>query len=301
MGVCLATRMDQVGELDSQMFGSPSSGVFGVDNAEPFELKSREEELPGVEWDQPEEQDAPWKCWKCREFVQPADEMWCECHHVFCAACSPPDTHLCEGRVAIPARSFFRGHEFPALQEITERWEEIVEEIEAVGRDGFIFWPERNLYNERGDSEGWTVYGLYSFGQKLEEQCDRCPITTALIEAIPGMKMAGFSSLKPDTHIAPHKGYAEYSNCILRAHLGLVVPPKCRLKVSGQVNNWRAGEWTIFDDTQLHQAWNEHPNRTRIVLLVDFEAPEDIKPVAEGLGGFNASVSTLLDHPPNMD
>ena len=31
-------------------------------------------------------------------------------------------------------------------------------------------------------------------------------ITTALIEAIPGMKMAGFSSLKPDTHIAPHKG-----------------------------------------------------------------------------------------------
>eukprot|EP00656_Telonema_subtile_P029613 TRINITY_DN32707_c0_g1_i1.p1 TRINITY_DN32707_c0_g1~~TRINITY_DN32707_c0_g1_i1.p1 ORF type:complete len:299 (-),score=58.76 TRINITY_DN32707_c0_g1_i1:120-1016(-) len=260
-----------------------------------------EQEVEGVEFETPELQDGPWLCWQCRVPAEVIDEHWCECAHVFCKTCIDQDTHECEGRHPVDARSFFKGSEFAALAALSERWEEILAEVEQLHGEGFIFWPERNLYNERGNAEGWTVYGLYSFGQKLEEQCARCPVTTALVEAIPGMKMAGFSSLKANTHIAAHKGYAEYSSCILRAHLGIVVPPKCRLRVSGQVDNWREGEWTIFDDTQLHQAWNEHPNRTRIVLLVDFEAPEGYQTLSEGLDGFNESVQTILDRPPNMD
>jgi beta-hydroxylase len=64
------------------------------------------------------------------------------------------------------------------------------------------------------------VYGLYSFGNKLDENCERCPFTTSLVEGIPGLKMAGFSALLPGTHIEPHSGYAGYSDTVLRGHLG---------------------------------------------------------------------------------
>ena len=42
-------------------------------------------------------------------------------------------------------------------------------------------------------------------------------MTWRLIEGVPGMTMAGFSSLKASSHIAEHKGYAGYSEGIFRA------------------------------------------------------------------------------------
>lgn len=31
------------------------------------------------------------------------------------------------------------------------------------------------------------------------------------------------------------------------------------------------GEVIVFDDTFRHEAWNAHPDRARVVLMIDFE------------------------------
>jgi len=172
-----------------------------------------------------------------------------------------------EDRVIRPNKykpGLFDPAEFGPLVEIAKHWQEIRAELESLHGEGFILWPERDLYSHKGDGKGWTVYGFYSFGNKIEENCTRCPVTTRLVESVPGMKMAGFSSLKADSHISPHKGYAEYSESIYRAHLGIVVPPCCRLRCAAETTEYREGEWLIFDDTQLHESWNEHETDTRI-------------------------------------
>ncbi|MEU6021840.1 aspartyl/asparaginyl beta-hydroxylase domain-containing protein [Micromonospora sp. NPDC047134] len=80
---------------------------------------------------------------------------------------------------------------------------------------------------------------------------------------------AGFSRMAPGTHIKPHQGWV---TTVYRAHLGLVVPPDCALRVGEETRQWREGETVVFDDTVTHEAWN-YGNRDRIVLLFDFVRP----------------------------
>ena len=40
------------------------------------------------------------------------------------------------------------------------------------------------------------IFGLYGFGMKLDKNCQLCPETTKLVEQIPHLVSAGFSSLK---------------------------------------------------------------------------------------------------------
>ena len=100
---------------------------------------------------------------------------------------------------------------------------------------------EKNLYNQ-----GWKVFGLYAFGNKLEENCQLCPQTTQLVEKIPGLTTAGFSRLASGTKITPHVGY---SDKVLRCHLGLIVPLACALRVGSKTKSWQRGKCFIFDDT----------------------------------------------------
>lgn len=81
--------------------------------------------------------------------------------------------------------------------------------------------------------------------------------------------MAGFSRLAPRTHIEPHVGWAA---SVYRLHLGLVVPPKCQLRVADQTKTWQEGRCLVFDDTVEHKAWNDSDS-ARGVLLLDFLRP----------------------------
>eukprot|EP00028_Trichosphaerium_sp_Am-I-7-wt_P004465 CAMPEP_0168534258 /NCGR_PEP_ID=MMETSP0405-20121227/17756_1 /TAXON_ID=498012 /ORGANISM="Trichosphaerium sp, Strain Am-I-7 wt" /LENGTH=153 /DNA_ID=CAMNT_0008560857 /DNA_START=218 /DNA_END=679 /DNA_ORIENTATION=+ len=78
-----------------------------------------------------------------------------------------------------------------------------------------------------------------------------------------------FSVLAPKSHIKPHVGYYQYSEKILRAHLGVVVPDGCALKVNQEIQGWEEGKCMVFDDTFTHEAWNKS-DKTRAVLMVDF-------------------------------
>lgn len=157
---------------------------------------------------------------------------------------------------------FLESTEFPALVRLQNQWQAVHDELLNLSNTYFIDWPERDIYRGK-----WTVFGLYKFGERVDEHCALCPKTTALVEAIPGLVTAGFSSLAPGTHITPHVGY---TNEVLRCHLGLITPADCGIKVANEARSWYPGSCFVFDDTYLHEAWNRSDS-TRVVLLLDFK------------------------------
>lgn len=162
------------------------------------------------------------------------------------------------------AKMFYETSEFQFTADLESNWLLIQQELIQLQPECFVPWMETSLYNQ-----GWEVFGLYAFEKKLDAHCCLCPETAKLVEAIPGMTTAGFSSLAPGTQIAPHAGY---SDTVLRCHLGLVVPEDCGIRVGGQNRQWVEGKCLIFNDSVEHEAWN-HSDCSRIVLLVDFKKP----------------------------
>ena len=147
-------------------------------------------------------------------------------------------------------------------------WQDILKELKGLTRDQFSEWPEQNIYS--GD---WSVFGLYAFGLRIDDNCAACPTTAASVEAIPGLVTAGFSAMAPNTHILPHRGY---TGAVLRCHLGLVVPPDSALRVGTEQRSWEPGKLLLFDDTSEHEAWNRSDS-VRVVLLLDFKKDIEVQ------------------------
>ncbi|WP_082524837.1 aspartyl/asparaginyl beta-hydroxylase domain-containing protein [Pseudorhodoferax sp. Leaf274] len=171
---------------------------------------------------------------------------------------------------------FVDSSHYQFLKPLQSGWRKAFQEIISLKSNYFAQWPERDIYSGK-----WTVFGLYNFGEKISENCALCPQTTKLVESVPGMVSAGFSSMAPGTHITPHKGYTSQ---VLRCHLGLVTNDDCALRVGAQERGWTPGSCFVFDDTVEHEAWNRGAT-TRIVLIVDFKrdqgetviAPEHVR------------------------
>lgn len=156
---------------------------------------------------------------------------------------------------------------FEFVTDLEANWHLIRQELNQLHEQDFIPWPEKYLYGK-----GWDAFGLYAFGVKLGKNCKLCPETTRLVNKIPGLVTAGFSSLTPGTHIAPHTGY---DDGLLRCHMGLTVPENCGIRVGNETRTWQEGKCIVFDDTFEHEAWN-YGDRTRVVLLLDFKAPKGL-------------------------
>jgi beta-hydroxylase len=45
---------------------------------------------------------------------------------------------------------------------------------------------------------------------------------------------------------------------------------ECGLRVGDIIYNWQPGKAFVFDDTEVHEAWN-NSNETRYILLIDFK------------------------------
>lgn len=157
---------------------------------------------------------------------------------------------------------------FPSLAPLAARWRDVLAEYRALAAGAFEAWPERRLCER-----GWTTFGLHAFGAKRPEACALCPVTAALVEAIPGMVMAGFSRLAPGAHILPHRGYEGWSPYVIRCHLGLATNEGCALRVGAETRPWREGELLMFGDHEEHEAWNRGATE-RAVLLVDVRHPD---------------------------
>jgi len=167
-------------------------------------------------------------------------------------------------RAAGSRATFYEPAQFGFVAALEANWQAIRDEAARLPPDSYQPWPERNLYGE-----GWSVFGFRFFGKRFEENARACPSTAALVEAIPGLTTAGFSALKPGTHIQPHKGRKKEA---LRCHLGLIIPEGCGLRVGPDTREWEEGKCLVFDDLLEHEAWNRGVTE-RIVLLVDIVTP----------------------------
>lgn len=154
--------------------------------------------------------------------------------------------------------------QFPFIRDLEAGWTDVLAECRALPADTFEPWVQREMYGE-----GWSVYGLIAFGQRIEGALRSCPRTAALLAEVPGLTTAGFSRLAAGAHIKPHVGWVR---TVYRLHMGLVVPPDCALRVGTDTRPWREGECLVFDDTVEHEAWNRS-TADRIVLLLDFLRP----------------------------
>lgn len=163
-----------------------------------------------------------------------------------------------------PGVEFYSTDDFPFCKILEEKYPVILKEFQALDLDNYVDWPEKYLCKK-----GWDVFPFYAFKNKIEVNCNKCPETTKILESIPGLTTAMFSKLEPRTHIRPHIGYYQYSNKILRAHLGIKVPKDTALVVNGKSMGWEEGKTFVFDDTFRHEAYNKS-YEDRVVLLLDF-------------------------------
>ena len=162
---------------------------------------------------------------------------------------------------------FYDPTDFAFVSTLESNWQIIKQELTQLRQGDFIPWPEKHLYGK-----GWDTFGLYGFGIKISKNSALCPETTKFVETIPNLVSAGFSSLTAGAHITPHTGYPDG---LLRCHLGLIIPDGCGIRVGDQTRSWVEGKCLVFDDTLDHEAWNSG-DQTRIILLLDFKAPDGL-------------------------
>lgn len=121
----------------------------------------------------------------------------------------------------------------------------------------------------------WTRFHLDLAGIRVETNRKRCPAAAALVDRLSEswiLGSAGFYLLGPRSHVRPHTGLRAG---FLRAHLGLICPDGCALRVGDETRAWRDGEVLVFDDGFEHEAWNP-TGSTRCVFQIDFVPAERV-------------------------
>src|SRR6185503_8995000 len=146
--------------------------------------------------------------------------------------------------------------------------------------------PANAIFHTLNHSPNWSAYHLYRHGERVDAHCQRCPATVALLESLPLLRIPEhapeilFSVLRAKTHIPPHTGVI---NGRLTVHLPLIVPENCgALRAGDEARAWREGECLIFDDSFVHEAWNDS-EQTRVVLIFDVWNPYLSEAEREGL------------------
>ena len=153
-------------------------------------------------------------------------------------------------------------------------------------------WPEKSLI-KLGDTNAWTVLPLLhtlpsndvANSVWVQEFVSALPITTAVLRSVPNIRTALISRMKPLTLLAPHSGYADMANHVLRVHVPLTLPPPdddgrpCTgVVVEGAVQYHQKNTPLVFDDSRVHYAFNKHRETERTVLLFDVARPAHVAP-----------------------
>ena len=118
----------------------------------------------------------------------------------------------------------------------------------------------------------WKIFIIKWMDKINENAYKNCPFTSQLIDQLKDVRVAMFSILMPGKYIPKHKGPS--TGC-LRYHLGIKIPKdkdNCYIKINNEKFNWNEGEGLLFDDTYVHEVYN-NTNEPRIVLFVDIDRP----------------------------
>lgn len=207
----------------------------------------------------------------------------------------------------VPASPWLARELFDWLPELEARTPQVLQELlqlmpeSAAGER--VFSTEalaaQNLRGTRG-APSWTGHYFYRHGERRDDHCAACPITSAALDRLPLCHVPAhgpevlFSLFTPGTHLLAHRGV---TNTRLVGHLPLIIPSDCALKVGGEEHVWREGQVVVFDDTYEHEAWNHSPD-LRVVMIFDIWNPylTEVERLATsrlvaGIGEFNAAVT----------
>ena len=184
----------------------------------------------------------------------------------------------------LPEFQFYEREHFPWIPLLESQTDVVRTEIvTAIERDFDRFAPyiaynpgePVNQWRELNHSSRWSTLALWRRGEPVRENIDRCPATARALDAVAMAEIGGlcpnamFSALAPKTHIPPHNGE---TNARLVAHLPLIVPEGCRMRVGFEERPWNVGEVFVFDDTIEHEARNDS-DELRVVLIFDVWNP----------------------------
>lgn len=192
-----------------------------------------------------------------------------------------PTVHYLPG---LPQRAWYDRTDFAWAAALEAQTDAIRAELLTILADDSAFapyiegdthGPARN-YQGLLDNPAWSAFYLWRDGVPVTANIAQCPVTAAALDAIPRPQIAGrsptamFSLLAPNTHIPAHHGML---NGRLIAHLPLIVPEGCAMRVGDETRAWSTGALAIFDDSVNHEAWNRSAE-TRVILLFDIPRPE---------------------------
>lgn len=184
----------------------------------------------------------------------------------------------------LPSIPIFHREDFDWAPAVEAAFPDMLRELQGLldEQAEFVPYVQMSDYEPKGQfapldrNLDWGAYYFWKSGKLDEEHARRCPKTVAALSDHAPMCMVPdrapvtfFSALKPGTHIAPHHGA---TNTRLTVHMPLIIPPDCALRVGGETHVWKPGELVMFDDTILHEAWN-NSDRLRVVLIFDVWHP----------------------------
>lgn len=193
---------------------------------------------------------------------------------------------------------------FPEAQKIFESKNTIVQDlIKILNSNEWSIWSsdykttpiftlmsEKEIKSRLSESQGkinssvvpsWRLYGLILNKEVITKKCAN---TINLLQKCSSRILnAGFSVLESGCEIGLHK---DFNNKFYRLHIPLIIPKinstyntfvnktettkLCVMQVEQDYRVWKDNEYFIFDDTCLHNAFN-NTKEIRIVLIVDLE------------------------------
>jgi beta-hydroxylase len=163
----------------------------------------------------------------------------------------------------------------PALRELERHWHEIRDEVDAELRELDELPALRELSRDQSRiaaDPSWKAFVFHGFGFRSELNRSRCPRTSRLLDAVPGLENAWLSILGPRYHVPEHRGITKgMLNCLV----GLRVPGPpgaSRIRIGSEWRAFAEGRAILFDDTVPHEVWNDAPSE-RVVLLVSVRRP----------------------------
>jgi Aspartyl/Asparaginyl beta-hydroxylase len=193
----------------------------------------------------------------------------------------------------------FPDHTVPWIAELEAAYPVISAELAGLLDAKIAFTPyaqgadARYRQKKFGLEEGSDRWSIYDLREPAAES--NCPKTVELLQRwfrgeLGEPVTAQFSALRAGAHIPPHCGV---SNVFLTAHLGLIVPHGCRIRVGDEKRYWSEGHGFVFDDSFEHEAWNEGDSM-RIVFIARFYHPALTELEIEALGMLHERIRTLV-------
>jgi beta-hydroxylase len=174
---------------------------------------------------------------------------------------------------AVPNRPFPPRERLVELDTLRANWRVFRDEGRVLLEAGHIKGSDR--HNDLGFNsffrKGWTRFYLKWYDDPLPSARALCPRSVEILKSVPSVHGAMFAVLPPGGKLMAHRDPFAGS---LRYHLGLITPndDRCRIYVDGNVYSWRDGQDVVFDETFIHNAFND-TDQHRLILFCDVERP----------------------------